>query len=200
MGNTASQIREALRIEAEAVISQADIIDVVVAEAIVTLISGCKGKLFFTGCGTSGMAAKKAAHTFCCIARPASYLSPADAMHGGMGLVTADDIVVIFSKGGATPELTSIAKVAGRIGASVIAVSEKDGTPLTDLADYWLKVKAQKEADDFNMLATASTLSVIAVWDALAVCVMRSTGFTKDKFALIHPSGDVGNRLLAGKD
>lgn len=189
-------VNEILTAEGEAIAEQAKVVDAKVVEQIVELFLNCKGKVFITGCGTSGAAAKKAAHTLSCVNRPAVYLNPADAVHGGLGVVAENDIVVFLSKGGATPEITRLASLCREKKAITIAVCEKGDSPLTAVCDIWLKVKVNKEPDKFNMLATASTLAVIAVMDVITICVMYKNGFTKEDFALIHPGGAVGERLL----
>lgn len=166
------------------------------AEEIVGMFCGCSGKVLVTGCGTSGAAAKKIAHTLCCVNRPAVYISPADAVHGGLGIVAADDIVVLLSKGGATPEITNLVSACKVKGAATIAITENDASMLAKMCDVSLQVKVEKEPDEFNMLATASTLTLIAVMDAIAICVMERNGFTKEAFGVIHPGGAVGSRLL----
>lgn len=189
-------VKNVITTESDAVKAQLEVVDYKVIEKIVDLFSACRGKIIVTGCGTSGAAAKKIAHTLCCVDRPAMYMNPADAIHGGLGLVSSEDIVVFLSKGGATPELVKLVEVCRERQAVTIAVSEKNETPLTDESDLWLKVKVDKEPDEFNMLATASTLSVISVMDTIAICVMYKTGFSKADFAMIHPGGAVGDRLL----
>lgn len=196
MSDVALTIKRVLTTESDAIAQQLNILDSAVAERLVTLFSECTGKIMVTGCGTSGAAAKKIAHSFCCINRPAVYLSPADAKHGGAGLITDKDIVIILSKGGATPELVELAQIAGEKKAVTVAVSEKEHSKLTEVCDIWLQVKVDKEPDAFNMLATASTLSVISVMDAIIICVMERTGFSREAFAVIHPGGAVGERLL----
>lgn len=193
-------IEEVITVESQAVRDQLEVINMEAVKKTVDLICGCKGKIIVTGCGTSGAAAKKIAHTFCCIDRPAVYLNPADAPHGGLGVVSKGDVAIFLSKGGATPELVQLARICGEKGAATIAVSEKDGTPLTDICGIWMKVKVQREPDEFNMLATASTLSVISVMDAVAVCVMQKTGFSRRDFAMIHPGGAVGEKLFEQTD
>lgn len=191
-------VSNVIRMESKEVLEQINQLDYVVVNKIVDVFCDCKGKIMVTGCGTSGAAAKKIAHTLCCIDRPAMYLNPADAFHGGLGLVSEEDVVVILSKGGATPELVQLAEICEERHAMTIAVSEKNNTALTDICDIWLKVKVEQEPDEFNMLATASTLAVISVMDAIAICVMQKTHFSKSEFAVIHPGGAVGERLVKG--
>lgn len=195
MKDTEKIIKHVIAAESQAVKEQLDVLDIQAAEKIVNLCCECTGKIVVTGCGTSGAAAKKIAHTFCCVNRPAVYLNPGDAPHGGLGVISSGDIVIFLSKGGATPELVELARICNGRGAVTIAVSEKRGTPLTDICNIFLKVKVEREPDKFNMLATSSTLSVISVMDAIAICIMQKTGFSKQDFAMIHPGGAVGEKL-----
>ena len=200
MINIETIIKNVITAESRAVMDQLNVIDMDAAAKVVDLFCDCRGKILVTGSGTSGAAAKKIAHTLCCIDRPAVYLNPADAPHGGLGVVAAGDVAVFLSKGGATPELVRLARICNERGAATVAVSEKDGTPLTDVCGIWLKVRVDREPDEFNMLATASTLSVISVMDAIAVCVMQKTGFSREDFAMIHPGGAVGEKLSEETD
>lgn len=189
-------IKETLHTEGDAIRKQAEVMDGKAAEEVVELFLSCKGKVFVTGCGTSGAAARKIAHTLSCVNRPAVYLHPADAVHGGMGAIAEGDVVVFLSKGGATPEITRLVAISKERGAKTIAICEKEDCPLSKTCDIWLKVQVDTEPDKFHMLATASTLSVMAVMDAIAICVMQKNGFTREDFALIHPGGAVGEKLL----
>lgn len=192
-------IKNTLQVEGEAILHMMRNIDMAVVENIVQLFCDCKGKVFVTGCGTSGAAAKKIAHTLCCVNRPAAYLNPTDAVHGGLGIVAEGDVIVFLSKGGATKELTSLVEASRSKGAATIAITEKENSQLANDCDICLKIQVEKEPDQFNMLATASTLTVVAVMDAIAICVMERTGFTKEAFGVIHPGGAVGERLLHNK-
>lgn len=165
-------------------------------EMLMQALKKCKGKIITTGCGTSGAAAKKVAHTFNCIEMPALYLSPAEALHGGMGVIQKEDVVIFFSKGGHTSELKPIVQASKVKQALSVAVTEAEKCYLTEYSDMVLKVKISQEPDQFNMLATASTLGVIAVFDAIAIALANEKGYTKEEFLLIHPGGEVGERLL----
>ena len=162
----------------------------------VELLAGCRGRILTTGCGTSAAAARKIAHSLCCIERPAAFLSPGDAVHGGLGLVQPDDVVIAISKGGGTREIIHLIPSVKAKRARLIGVTEDPDSVLAREADLLLRVKVEREPDDFNMLATASTLAVIAVFDAVCIALMRVTGYTREQFALIHPGGAVGDRLL----
>lgn len=163
---------------------------------VMEILENTRGKIITSGCGTSGAAAKKVAHTFCCIEMPAFFLSPSEALHGGMGAVQKEDTMVFFSKGGHTEELKAMGRAACEKGASVITVTEAADGFLTRYSDAVLQIQIDREPDTFNMLATASTLGVIAVFDALAITISEKRGYTKEEFLLIHPGGEVGERLL----
>ena len=166
----------------------------------VQLIADCRGRIVTTGCGTSAAAARKIAHSLSCIERPAFFLSPADAPHGAMGAVQPDDVVILVSKGGGTAELVGLLPSLKAKRAFLIAVTENEHSPLATQSDLVLRVKVQREADSFNMLATTSTMAVVAVFDALCIALMEHTGYTREQFAVIHPHGAVGERLVGGLD
>lgn len=161
----------------------------------VEVISNCKGKIITSGAGTSAMAAKKIAHTFSCIERPSFFLSPADAVHGALGSVQKNDILILISKGGNTKELVNMIPAAIKKKTYMIGVTENESSVIAEKCDLLLKIKVKKEADDFNMLATTSTMAVITTFDAISVCVMGYTNYTKEQFGVIHPEGAVGKRL-----
>lgn len=168
--------------------------------AAAELLATCKGKIVTTGTGTSGAAAKKIAHTLSCVERPALFLSPADAVHGGLGVVQQEDLVILFSKGGKTQELAALIPALETKGCTTLAVTENEESPLARRATAVLRVYVSGEPDPFNMLATSSTAAVIATFDALAIVAMTQTGFTREQFGVIHPGGAVGERLLEGRE
>jgi len=192
-------IKNTLSIEANSIsglvqsVSEEDILKAV------KLIGDCKGKILVSGCGTSGAAAHKIAHSLCCVERPACYLNPADAVHGALGLLQKDDILILVSKGGNTRELLNMIPACKTKGAKLIGVSENPDSVLSNEADIFLKVNIEREPCPFNMLATASTVAVIAVFDAICIALMHYTGYTREQFAVIHPGGAVGYRLLEGE-
>jgi D-arabinose 5-phosphate isomerase GutQ len=168
--------------------------------AAAELIVGCKGKIITTGTGTSGAAAKKVAHTLSCVERPAFFLSPADAVHGGLGVVQAQDLVILVSKGGKTGELLSFIPSLEAKRCKTLAVTENGESLLAERATALLRVYVSGEPDPFDMLATSSTAAVVATFDALAIAIMEETGFTQQQFGVIHPGGAVGERLLSGRE
>lgn len=168
----------------------------------VETIANCKynkGRVLTAGVGTSGAAAKKIAHTLSCVEIPSFFISPADGVHGALGAVQKDDVVIAISKGGGTKEILNIVPAVKRKGATLIGVTENENSELAKNSDIVLKIKVEREPDPFNMLATASTMAVIAVFDAIAITLMHVTNYKKEQFAVIHPGGAVGERLLKGE-
>lgn len=162
---------------------------------VIEVLENCRGKIITCGCGTSGAAGEKIAHTLSCIEMPSLFLSPAEANHGGMGVIQKGDVLILISKGGHTEELEKIVVAAGKKGAATICVTENEESFLAKHSDIILKIKVSKEPDPFNMLATASTLSVISTFDAIAITIAQDKGFKKEDFLLIHPGGEVGEKL-----
>jgi len=187
------------RAEAECVARLCEVVSPEAFERCVEILASCRGKILTAGVGTSMAAARKIAHSLCCIERPAAFLSPGDAVHGGLGLVQADDVVIAISKGGNTREIVNLLDAVKAKKARLIGVTENPHSHLARRSSLYLHVKAEREADGFNMLATASTMAVIAVFDAVCVALMARTGYTREQFALIHPGGAVGERLLKGQ-
>ncbi|GAH12756.1 unnamed protein product [marine sediment metagenome] len=166
----------------------------------VKVIADCKGRIITTGVGTSAMAAKKIAHSLSCIERPSFFLSPADAAHGALGSIQSGDIAILISKGGDTSEIINLIPSLKTKKIYIIGVTENNDSTLAKNSDIFLKVKVNREADEFNMLATTSIMAVIAVFDAICISLMSYTRYTKKKFSIIHPSGAVGKRLLKETD
>ena len=148
-----------------------------------------------SGCGHSGIACRHFAHLMCCAERPARFLSPAEAVHGGLGYVKSGDVILFASRGGKTDELMNIADVAKKKGATIITVTENLSSPLAELADIVLAMKVTKECDKYNCQGTTSFAVTSAIFDALQAAVVEYTGYQNEQFALIHPGGAVGKRL-----
>jgi D-arabinose 5-phosphate isomerase GutQ len=170
-------------------------VDRVAVVRCVKILASCRGKIITSGAGTSAAAARKIAHSLSCIERPAFFLAPADAVHGALGSVQKDDVVIFVSKGGGTREVTAMIPAVKSKGALLIGVTENQDSVLARESNLLLKVRVQAEADAFNMLATTSTMAVVAVFDAVCIALMEHTGYTKKQFAVIHPHGAVGERL-----
>jgi D-arabinose 5-phosphate isomerase GutQ len=158
-------------------------------------LAGCEGVVHTTGCGTSGMAAQKVAHSLCCVEISASYLVPSDAVHGGLGRLREGDIIIFFSKGGNTNELVRMLHACKRKGLFIVTVGEDAKSVLAHNADIYVPVKVDQEPCRFNLLATASTLAMIAVFDAVCILLMYRKEYSRKAFLLIHPGGAVGEKL-----
>ncbi len=194
--------REALRVwkcGAQALEKLAETVSAVGFTDTVRAIAECRGRIICAGVGTSGAAAKKIAHSLSCIERPAFFLDPGDAVHGALGSVQPGDVAVLISKGGNTTEILSLIPGLKSKMVTIIGVTENRDSILAKESTIVLKVAVEEEADLFNMLATTSTMAVTAVFDAVCIVLMRHTGFTREQFAVIHPGGAVGDRLLSGK-
>lgn len=189
------RIREVLSCEAREIEKLENSLSGEQLEQVKRTLLGCTGKVILTGCGTSGTAAKKISHTLNCIEIPALFLSPAEGLHGGLGAAAKEDIVILISKGGKSFEMDSILRSCNQMGVATIAVTEKEDTYLARNTTMQLFVRVDREPDSFNMLATASTMAVIAVFDALAIEMAEEKNFTKEHFLRIHPGGEVGERL-----
>ncbi|MBF0840389.1 SIS domain-containing protein [Staphylococcus lentus] len=163
---------------------------------IIKLLEKTREKVYVTGCGTSGAAAKKIVHSLNCVERPSNYINPTDAVHGGLGVIQKGDILIMISKGGNTQEIINLIPACKEKKAIIIGVTENVDSIIAKEANYLLNVKIDKEPDPFNMLATASTIAVISTFDAICIALMEYKQYTKKDFSTIHPGGAVGERLL----
>lgn len=162
----------------------------------VDLVLSCTGKLIFTGIGKSGHVGKKISSTFSSTGTPSIFLHPAEAMHGDLGLITKNDVVIAISYGGESSELMGILRFCKRVGVPVIGMTGKMNSSLGEHADVVLDVSIELEACPLGLAPTASSTATLALGDSLAMCVLRSKGFTDRDFAERHPSGSLGARLL----
>lgn len=154
-------------------------------------------KIVTSGSGGTGVAAKKFAHSLSCIERNGVFLSPAEGMHGGMGVVQEGDAMVVVSKGGKTAELLPLIDVCKKKGAKLIGVTQNPDSPLAKQADVFLKMDVHHESDRYDIMATSSVIALVALFDALQVAIMEETDYKLEQFALIHPGGAVGQKLNA---
>jgi len=183
--------RERLRVEARAVAALADTVDDTLVTAA-SMILSCTGKLFIGGSGTSGTVARRMAHIFSVTGTPALALSPMDALHGASGAIVSADLVLLISKGGASDEVTQLARIAQGRGARVIALTRSHETPLAQIADHSVVVSVPAEAEIGGIVATGITIAQSAWGDALAEVLMRGRGYTWGEFMTTHPAGAVG--------
>lgn len=156
----------------------------------------CAGRAVLTGMGKSGHVARKVAATLASTGTPALFLHPAEALHGDLGMVTETDVVVALSYGGETDEILAILPALRRRAAALIAVTGNPRSTLAETADIVLDVHIDREACPLNLAPTTSTTAMIALGDALAVAVMEARGFVEGDYALLHPAGSLGRRLL----
>lgn len=190
-----NSVLQMFEIEGEEIKTLSKTVNVDSFEKLVTLIRHSLGNIFITGCGTSAMAAKKIVHTLRVIDVPTFYLNPSDAVHGGLGAVQQNDVVIFISKGGSTKELTSFAPNLIKKKVQIIVITENVKSQLAKIANLVIKIKVGKELDKLNMLATTSTLAVISYFDVLAVTLMQEEKFSEENFLINHPAGAVGRRL-----
>jgi arabinose-5-phosphate isomerase len=166
----------------------------------VDLILNCKGKVIFAGIGKSGLIARKISATFSSVGIPSFFCDPAQALHGDMGQIEKRDILIIFSYSGNTSELTNMLKYANRYRIKIIGVASKPESILLKASDIKLIIPKVKEADITGIVPTTSTTIALLLGDCLATTVMYQRNFSKEKFKIFHPGGNIGNSLLLAKD
>lgn len=187
--------REVLRLEAAAIESLIPRINGQFTTAA-QMILECKGRVIVTGIGKSGHIGRKIAATLASTGTPAFFLHPAEGVHGDLGMVTGEDVVLAISNSGETAELLSILPVIKRIGAKIIAMCGRPKSTLVQNADAFLDVGVEREACPLGLAPTCSTTATLAMGDALAVALLSARKFTKEDFALFHPGGSLGRKLL----
>ncbi len=166
----------------------------------VDLILNCKGKVIFAGIGKSGLIARKISATFSSVGVPSFFCDPAQALHGDMGQIEKKDILIIFSYSGNTAELTNMLKYANRFRIKIIGIASKPESVLLKASDIRLILPKVKESDVIGMVPTTSTSISLLLGDCLATTVMHIKKFSKEKFKIFHPGGNIGNSLMTAKD
>ncbi|WP_145931787.1 KpsF/GutQ family sugar-phosphate isomerase [Yersinia bercovieri] len=162
---------------------------------VLDALAECRGKIAVTGVGTSGIAARKVAHMLACVEQPAIYLNATDAAHGDLGFLGAQDIIILISRGGNSDELTRLLPTLQRKQVKIISVTENEQSAIAQVSALVLKTHVKQEIDPLNMLATTSIVLVLALFDAICICLMARSGFTKESLLAVHPGGDVGIEL-----
>ena len=160
------------------------------------MILRCQDRVIVTGMGKSGIIGKKIAATLASTGTPAFFLHPAEGIHGDLGMVTANDIVIAISNSGETNEVIGLLPTLKRIGAPIIAMTGRNESTLAQNADVFLNVAVQREACPLGLAPTASTTATLAMGDALAMALLSARNFTPEDFALYHPGGALGRKLL----
>lgn len=193
--NILEYAKAVLKTEAEAIYSLIDRIDKSFEDAV-NLMYHCHGKVIVTGMGKSGIICKKMAATFASSATPAFFLHPAEGVHGDLGIILKDDLVIAVSNSGETEEILKLIPVIKIKGIKIIAITGNVNSSLAQAADVVLDVKVKEEACPLGLIPTASTTAALVMGDALAVALLNKKGFTPEDFALIHPGGALGKKLL----
>ena len=148
-----------------------------------------------SACGSSGFSTKKFAHSLCCVECPAKFVSPAEAVHGGMGALKKGNLLVLVSKGGKSEELLPLAAIAREKGAHVLTLTANGDSVLASLSDVVLLLPDVPESDRYGVMSTASFSATVAIFDALMIGLMEEKDYPLSDFALIHPGGAVGKQI-----
>jgi arabinose-5-phosphate isomerase len=187
--------RKVLQTEATAIVALVDRVDERFEAAVRRLLE-CRGRVIVTGMGKSGIICRKIAATLSSTGTPAFFLHPAEAIHGDLGVITSDDVVVALSYSGETAELLRLLETIKRLGASLIAITGDCGSTLGRAADVAIDCHVSEEACPLNLAPTASTTAALALGDALAMALADAKGFKLEDFANLHPGGKLGKRLM----
>lgn len=156
----------------------------------------CKGKIIVMGLGKSGHIADKIAATFASTGTPAFFIHPSEAIHGDLGMIDKEDVVLILSNSGETEEIVSLIPMIKKMGITIIALTGNKKSKLSNEASVHVYVEVKEEACPMNLAPTASTTAALAMGDAIAVALLEKKGFTKEDFAKSHPGGSLGKKLL----
>ncbi len=187
--------KRAIRIEADSIRALEERINSDFDQAIVAILS-CGGRVIVTGMGKAGLISQKIASTLASTGTPANFIHPGDALHGDLGMVTRDDMIVALSNSGETSEVLEIVHVFKNMGLTVVAFAGRRDSSLARLSDIVLDTSVEREAGSLNLVPTASTTAMLVMGDALAVSLLEARKFKHEDFASLHPSGTLGKKLL----
>lgn len=187
--------RKVLETEAAAILALVDRLDGRFSCAV-ELLRHCKGRVILTGMGKSGIICRKISATLTSTGTPSLFLHPAEAIHGDLGAIQRDDVVVALSYSGETDELLRLLEAIRRIGSKLIAITGGPKSSLAQAADVALDCSVAEEACPMNLVPTASTTAALAIGDALAMTLLVEKGFRQDDFVSLHPGGKIGKRLM----
>jgi arabinose-5-phosphate isomerase len=190
-----SQVIDLLRAEADAIGKAASRLQATEIDSAIDLLAACKGKVVLLGVGKSGIIAQKIAATMTSSGTAAVYLHPSDALHGGLGIVTTDDVVILLSNSGETDELLELLPYLKRREVPLITIVGNVKSSIAQRADVVIDASVDQEACPLNLAPTASTTVALAIGDALAMTLMQEKGLTETDFASNHPAGQLGKRL-----
>jgi arabinose-5-phosphate isomerase len=187
--------RKVLEIEAQAILALVERVDENFVAAV-EMILACQGRVVITGMGKSGLICQKVAATMASTGTPAFFLHPAEGIHGDLGMLMKGDVVIAVSNSGKTDEIVRILPVIKRMGLPLIAMTGNPASALARAADVLLNISVREEACPLGLAPTASTTATLAMGDALAVALLDRRGFREEDFALFHPGGALGKKLL----
>ena len=187
--------RSVLQTEAAAILALVDRLDERFERAV-RMLRECRGRVIVTGMGKSGIICRKLAATLSSTSTAAFFLHPAEAIHGDLGVLQADDVVLALSYSGETEELLRLLETIKRLGAKLIAMTGDETSTLAQAADVALDCRVSEEACPLNLVPTASTTASLALGDALAMALLVAKGFRQEDFATRHPGGKIGKRLM----
>ena len=186
--------KKAYLTESECILKMLDYFDEEVYSKAVELLKNAP-RIAAAGCGHSGIMCQHFTHLMCCIERPARFISPAEAVHGGTGYLQEGDVMVLASRGGKTQELMPILDICKKKGVKVITITENTESPLALGADVVIKQYVNKETDKYNCQGTTSSVSLAVIFHVLQTALIEETDFQNESFAIVHPGGAVGERL-----
>jgi arabinose-5-phosphate isomerase len=187
--------KKVLQSEAEAVLALTDKLDSSFETAI-DIIYDSKGRVVVTGMGKSGLVGKKIAATLASTGTPSFFMHPAEASHGDLGMVTADDVIIAISNSGETDEIVGLIPFLKRFNVKLVSLTGDAGSTLAKASDVTLDISVREEACPLGIVPTASTTATLAMGDAIAVSLLTKRGFKEEDFALFHPSGSLGKKLF----
>jgi len=187
--------RRVLRTEAAAILGLVERVDAEFERAV-DLLYACRGRVIVTGMGKSGIICRKISATLSSTGTSAFFLHPAEAIHGDLGAIRDDDVVLALSHSGETEEILKLLESIRRLGAKLIAITGDPESTLAKAADVTLNCSIAKEACPMNLVPTASTTAALAMGDALAMTLLVRKGFGEEQFASFHPGGKIGRRLM----
>jgi arabinose-5-phosphate isomerase len=187
--------RKVLETEAAAILALVPRIDSRFEQAV-EMLRACRGRVIVTGMGKSGIICRKIAATLTSTGTPSFFLHPAEAVHGDLGVIQGDDVVIAISSSGETAELLRLLETIRRVGAALIAIVGVTTSTLGDAADVALDCSVSEEACPLNLAPTASTTAALAMGDALAMTLLVAKGFQQEDFANLHPGGKLGKQFM----
>ena len=194
MKTTLATAKRVLRIEAEAISGMIERLDERFEKAV-ELLYQCKGRVVVTGLGKSGLIGRKTAATFSSTGTPSFFLHAAEALHGDLGMLTDNDVLLAISSSGETEELVELVEAVKRLGIHLLTLTAKSRSTLASASDIVLDIAVKEEACSLNLAPTASTAAAMAMGDALAIALLERRGFKEEDFAALHPGGRLGKKL-----